>query len=65
MLPDLYSIWNTGLEECFPWRARLHGYIGQFTTKEAAERYVASVKHERGRSNSMAAATTDTTTKRK
>jgi hypothetical protein len=63
MLPTLYSIWSTELEEPFQWRAQLHGYIGRFATKHLAERYVAAVKLDRGRNNSMAA--TKTTTKRK
>lgn len=65
MAIELYTIWQaTDGPLAFGWRAQLRGFIGQFATKEAAERYVAAVKHERARDKGMAPATKATTKKR-
>lgn len=64
-MPDLYTIWEASDgPNVFGWRCQLHGFIGQFPTKEAAERYVAAVKHERSRNKGMAPSEKVTTKKR-
>ena len=64
MSNELYTVWDSELEVPFSWRVQLHGFIGQFATRELAERFVAAVKHERSRNKGMAPAANVTTKKR-
>lgn len=46
--PQLFDIWEKpGV--LVPWRMQLVGYVGQFTTKEAAEKYRDAVKDYRAK----------------
>ncbi len=66
MAIELYTIWEaTDGANGFGWRAQLHGFIGHFKTRHAAERYVAAVKYERARDRGMAPAEKATTKKGK
>jgi hypothetical protein len=49
MKRELFDIWEVEELVEHPWRAQLVNYVGQFTTKEHAERYVAAVQAERAR----------------
>jgi len=49
MKAELYTIWEVEELVEFPWRAQLVNYVGQFETREKAERYVAAIKKERER----------------
>ena len=44
---ELFDIWEVEELVEHPWRVQLVNYVGQFITKEAAERYVAAVKKAR------------------
>jgi hypothetical protein len=43
MAHELFDIWEVEELVEYPWRAQLVNYVGQFATKELAERYVAAV----------------------
>jgi hypothetical protein len=47
--PPLFEIWEESnpAPHTYPWRAQLAGYVGQFLTREAAEKYVNHVKNYR------------------
>lgn len=49
MKRELFDIWEVEELAEHPWRAQLVNYVGQFTTKGHAERYVAAVQAERAR----------------
>jgi hypothetical protein len=46
---ELYEIWEVEELVEHPWRLQLVNYVGQFLTKEHAERYAAAVKIERAK----------------
>jgi hypothetical protein len=47
MKHELYAIWESG-KLTYTWHAQLHNYVAMFPSKEAAEKYVHSVKVNRG-----------------
>jgi hypothetical protein len=58
---QLFDLWETPAEQLkaweMPWKVQLVGHVGQFQTKEAAERYVNLVKEYREKSARLQANT--------